>query len=417
MTADKSMLNDLRIHRERDGNGKAGAKPPWARLPVVLGAVILVVLLGLMIWWMTVPTGIAVHTARVRQINSATSQDTTLLNASGYVTARRRATVAAKVTGKVTEVLVEEGMKVAAGQVVARLDSSNVETSLKLAEAQLESAKRNLGETQTNLEQARREWKRLSKLMEEKAVTQLEGERAEVLARALDARLTRQSAEVAVADSEILVWKQQLDDTIVRAPFAGVVTSKDAQPGEMVSPVSAGGGFTRTGICTIVDMASLEIEVDVSESYINRVEPGQTVTATLDAYPDWQIPAKVVAIIPTADRQKATVKVRIAFDKLDPRILPEMSVKAAFKGAGETTAQTVHAILTVPKSALGQADGHDIVWVVRDGGKVERRAVKVGAAPAGDEATVFGGLTAGEQVVTENIDGLTDGAWVRVIKP
>jgi RND family efflux transporter MFP subunit len=199
-----------------------------------------------------------------------------------------------------------------------------------------------------------------------------------------------------------------MDDTIIRAPFPGVVTSKNAQHGEMISPISAGGGFTRTGICTIIDMDSLEIEIDVNESYINRVEAGQRVVATLDAYSDWKIPAKVIAIIPTADRQKATVKVRVGFDNLDPRILPQMGVKVAFQNTGEASGATRN--IVVPKAAVRQRDGRDIVWVVHDG-RVERRAVTVGAAHR-DEVTVAAGLSGGEKVVVEGLDNLTDGGKV-----
>ncbi len=217
--------------------------------------------------------------------------------------------------------------------------------------------------------------RRLSQLAASKMVSQSELDRADADAKSSQARLERQQADVAVAEREVALWKQQLDDTIIRAPFAGIVTSKNAQPGEMISPMSA-GGFTRTGICTIVDMSSLEIEVDVNESYINRVEPGQPVEATLDAYPDWRIPAKVIAIIPTADRQKATVKVRVGFEKLDPRILPDMGVKVAFQ---QTPAQPrpPNRGIVVPKAAVHQRDGRDVVWVVREG-RVERRAVTVG---------------------------------------
>ena len=194
---------------------------------------------------------------------------------------------------------------------------------------------------------------------------------------------------------------------IIRAPFPGIVTSKNAQPGEMISPMSA-GGFTRTGICTMVDMASLEIEVDVNESYINRVKATQPVEATLDSYPEWHIPAKVIAIIPTADRQKATVKVRVGFEKLDPRILPQMSVKVAFRGEAETkvTARNI----TIPKSAIRQRDGRDVVWVMKEG-RVERRAITT-AGIHGDEAGIAAGLGAGERVVVEGGDNLNEGARV-----
>jgi len=224
----------------------------------------------------------------------------------------------------------------------------------------------------------------------------------------LNARLERQIADVAVAESEVRLWQQQLDDTIIRAPFSGIVTSKNAQPGEMISPMSAGGSFTRTGICTLVDMSSLEIEVDVNESYINRVEPDQRVESTLDSYPDWHLPSKVIAIIPTADRQKATVKVRVGFDKLDSRILPDMGVKVAFQGAVEGSASGPS--LSIPKTALRRQDSRDVVWIVRDN-RVERRAVTVGAA-RGDEVVIIAGLSGGERVIVEGPSDLVDGVRI-----
>src|SRR5439155_23675287 len=199
-----------------------------------------------------------------------------------------------------------------------------------------------------------------------KVASQSELDRAEAEAKSLRARLEKQKADVVVSERDVAQWQQQLDDTVIRAPFSGIVTSKNAQPGEMISPMSAGGSFTRTGICTIVDMESLEVEIDVNESYINRVQPGQAVEAALDAYPEWKIPCKVIAIIPSADRQKSTVKVRVGFDKLEPRILPEMSVKVAFQeagGAGPVAGRSV----TVPKSAVQQQDGRDVVLVVQNG--------------------------------------------------
>jgi RND family efflux transporter MFP subunit len=299
---------------------------------------------------------------------------------------------------------------------LARLDASNVEKSLRLAEAQLESARKALDETRANLEQAEREFRRTTELAANKIATQSELDRAEAEAKSLKARLAKQAADASVAEQEVAVWRQQLDDTVIRAPFAGIVTSKNAQPGEMISPMSAGGGFTRTGICTIVDMSSLEIEVDVNESYINRVEPGQPVEATLDSYPDWRIPAKVIAIIPTADRQKATVKVRVSFEKLDARVLPDMGVKVAFQSAGGSSAPAAASSrsIMVPKAALRQRDGRDIVWVVRDG-RVERRAVTV-STTRGDEVTLAAGLSGGERVVVKGPDDLTDGAKVTETK-
>jgi RND family efflux transporter MFP subunit len=396
MAPNSTMLDQLRIDRAAAPKNGAGA--------VVVGVVFTIAAdIAVLIWLSLRPKATVVKTAIAREVSTGTAQ--TLLNASGYVTARREATVSSKVTGKVVEVLVEEGMKVDAGQILARLDSSNVEKSLALADAQLESSRRALGEIEANLKQAESDLRRKSAAG--KAVSQADLDKAETDAAALRARLQRQNADVDVAQRELEMWKQQLDDNIIRAPFAGVVTTKNAQPGEMISPMSV-GGFTRTGICTIVDMSSLEIEVDVGESYINRVASGQPVVATLDSYPEWQIPCKVIAIIPTADRQKATVKVRVGFVKLDPRILPDMSVKVAFQSAGPTT--NAARVVTVPKSAVQQRDGRDIVWLVRDG-VAERRAVTVGAE-RGDEISIVAGLDAGEKVIVEPQDKLVDGAKV-----
>src|SRR4051812_47626924 len=284
MSLEKPHLDELRIDRSTT------ARRP-SRGPMVLVVVLLLVAVaGLAVWWFTRPKAPAVRTFLVRE--ASTGGEGTLLNASGYVTARREATVSSKVTGKVMEVLVEEGMKVEAGEVLAKIDSSNVEKSLALAEAQAESARKGLDETQANLEQAERELRRAHQLAESKIATQSELDRAEADVESLRARLGRQQADVAVAAREVALWKQQVDDTIIRAPFAGIVTRKNAQPGEMISPMSAGGSFTRTGICTLVDMSSLEIEVDVNESYINRVKPGQPVEATLDSDPERHMPAR-----------------------------------------------------------------------------------------------------------------------------
>jgi len=402
MSPSRQTLDALRIDR---------ANAPRRKLPVALIATVAAILVAAagVAWWLTQPKPVAVRTVVVQETSSG--GEMTLLNASGYVTARRAATVSSKVTGKVIEVLVEEGMRVNEGDVLARIDSSNVERSLHLAKAQLESARRTLGETEANLVQAERELRRISRLAEENNASQVELDRADTEARSLGARLERQKADVQVSEREVALWEQQLDDTVIRAPFGGIVTAKNAQAGEMISPMSV-GGFTRTGICTIVDMESLEIEVDVSESYINRVAAGQPVEATLDSYPNWRIPAKVIAIIPTADRQKATVKVRVGFVKLDPRILPDMSVKVAFQGGGEGA--VAQRSLSIPKAAVRQRDGRDIVWIVRND-RVERRAVTV-ALSGQDEVTIAAGLSGGERIVTDGPDTLTEGMRVTETK-
>jgi RND family efflux transporter MFP subunit len=301
-------------------------------------------------------------------------------------------------------VLIEEGMVVEDGQLLARLDPVNDRLAVDLATAQLEAARVARREISVRIHEAELDLVRVEQLVAEKVVSQadLDGARAEV--DSLVARLASQEQQVAVAERQLALARQQLADTEIRAPFAGVVVSKDAQPGEMISPVSAGGGFTRTGIGTVVDMSSLEIEVDVNESYINRVAAGQPVVATLDSYPDWRIPARVIAIVPTADRQKATVRVRIAIDAADPRILPDMGVKVAFQGGGETPAA---AAVVVPKSAVRDDGGTAVVLVVK-GERVERRAVRLGPVE-GEEATVTAGLASGEVVVVGSPVELVDG--------
>jgi HlyD family secretion protein len=402
MSSPKPKLDDLRIERSLRPEPSSRF---WA---AAIGIGVLVLLVGGVLW-LRRPKVMEVRTVVVREATGA-GIERTVLNASGYVTARRQATVSSKVTGKVIELHVEEGMKVQEGQVLARLDDTNVKTSLSLAEAQLVSATNALAETRVRIKEAEQELERQSGLVKSRIATQADYDHAEAAALALKAKLAQQQADVIVAQKQVAYWEQQLDDTVIRAPFTGIVTSKNAQPGEMISPISAGGGFTRTGICTIVDMESLEIEIDVNESYINRVEAGQAVEATLDAYPDWKIPCKVIAIIPTADRQKSTVKVRVGFDKLDSRILPEMSVKVAFREAGGSGPVAGRTVL-VPKTAVQQQDGHSVVFVVQNG-KAERRAITVSGTRA-EDVVVSAGVGAGEKVIATWPAGLKDGTEVR----
>jgi RND family efflux transporter MFP subunit len=296
--------------------------------------------------------------------------------------------------------------------VLARIDDTNIKASLRLAEAQLDSAKAALAETRARSKEAQVNLARMKDLAANKISAQADLDHAEADDASLKARIEQQQTEITVADRQVATWQQQIDDTIIRAPFGGIVTSKNAQPGEMISPMSAGGSFTRTGICTIVDMESLEIEIDVNESYIHRVQPTQPVEATLDAYPEWKIPCKVVAIIPTADRQKSTVKVRVGFDKLDPRILPEMGVKVAFREAvGSGSAGESSFVVTVPKNAVQQVDGHDVVLVVQNG-RAERRAVTVRDS-SGDEVAIAAGVSPGDKLVVDWPKGLAGGMAVK----
>ena len=404
MPADKPSIDDLRIDRSRERR--------TGPLFVILVLVVLIAAGGAAAWWWMGERPVPVRVARVIQ-EEAGGARAAVLNASGYVTARRRATVSSKVTGKVIEVLVEEGKAVQRGQVLARLDPSTATRYLSLAQAELSASRRALSETEVRLAQARVTLGRTGSLVADGIMTRADLDAAQAEVDALDARLALAREQVSVSERQVAVRENDLADLTITAPFSGVAISKDAQPGEMVSPVSAGGGFTRTGICTIVDMSSLEIEVDVNESYINRVTPRQRIEAVLDAYPDWKIPGAVITTIPSADRQKATVLVRIAFDRLDPRILPDMGVKVAFLEADRAlpAGQPGVAAVLVPRAAVRQDAGRDVVFVVQDD-RLERRAVRLGAA-RGDTAVVVAGVAAGERVVVEGPADLKAG--VRVI--
>jgi RND family efflux transporter MFP subunit len=363
--------------------------------------------------WSTRVEAVPVKAAAVVSQTGGGATPGAVLNASGYVTARRRATVSSKVTGKVLEVFVEEGKAVQKGQVLAKLDDSQMRASLAVALAQLETARGGAAEDEARLREAELTLTRREQLVKDQVISKSELDAARAQVESLKARISVAQQQIKVSETLVTQRRTDLVDMQVRAPFDGVAISKDAQPGEMISPVSAGGGFTRSGIATIVDMTSLEIEVDVSESYINRVRPGQPVEAVLDAYPDWRIPAHVITTVPTADRQKATVRVRIGFEQLDPRILPDMGVKVSFlsERPAEESA-TPRAKLLVPSSAVRTSEGKSIVFVVRDD-HVERRAIGVGAA-VGDQVEVLSGVSAGERVVVDGPQTLKDGDKVKV---
>jgi len=390
--ADADDLSALKIEREPLNTG-GGRWVKWVFLLLFLG--------GAGFWaftWFTRERPIEVEVASVSERAAGTSAS--VLTGKGYVTARRRATVSSKVTGKVIEVNVEEGMAVRKGQVLARLDDSTLQAALGLYRAQLEAAKRQIPESEVRLEQARVQLQRQERLRKEGLNTPNDIDNAKAEVDSLVARIASAQETVKVAESQIAMQQTAIDDTVIRAPFSGIALSKDAQPGEMVSPVSAGGGFTRTGISTIVDMSSLEIEVDVNESYINRVSAGQPVTAVLDAYPGFEIPASVIAVVPTADRQKATVLVRIGFKKLDPRILPDMGVGVTFLREADASAASQSAaqsVTLVPQGAVKTDSGTTFVFLV-NGQTVERRAVKVGGTD-GDRVEVLAGLKGGDRIV------------------
>ncbi|HVR40127.1 MAG TPA: efflux RND transporter periplasmic adaptor subunit [Thermoanaerobaculia bacterium] len=405
MPVDKVTLDGLRIERPD--------LPTRRRVPWLAIVAIVVVIAGAAIAW-------AVVRGRGKDVRVATAHAVSheargaVLNASGYVTARRQATVSSKVTGKVVAVHVEEGMRVKAGQELALLDNAYATKGLALAQAEAAAANSMLRETRVRIRQAELDFERANNLNRSQIASRADLDRARAELDAWRARLASQSDSYTVAQRSVNIRRQEVEDTIIRAPFDGVVVTKDAQPGEMISPVSAGGGFTRTGICTIVDMESLEIEVDVSEAYINRVKTNQPVEAVLDAYPDWKIGAHVITAVPTADRQKATVKVRIGIDQKDARILPDMGVKVSFIDDSPAAATSTQTIVEIPKAAVRRDGEQDIVLVVKDE-KLERRAVKV-STTEGDVARIVSGINDGEDVVIEGPADLKDGEDVNVVK-
>ena len=402
----KPNLSDLKIDRSAK-TGDSGNR----RLMLIAAAVIvtLAVIAILVVGGRSAPE---VEIAVARSANASGSA--TVLNASGYVEPRRKATVSSKITGKVTEVLVDEGMVVEKGQVLARLDDSDASRRYEAIRAERDVARAGIDELEVNLADAERTLRRTQDLGNRGVASVQDLDSATAAVDALRAKLRVARSSLEAAEAQLAVSAQDLENYTVRAPFAGIAVSKDAQPGEMVSPVSAGGGFTRTGISTIVDMTSLEIEVDVNESHIAKVYPGQPADAVLDAYPDWHIPATVRTVIPTADRQKATVKVRLTFDALDPKILPDMGVKVAFQETVDDEISAAGAQALIPQSAVIERDGHPYVFVVNDA-ILDRRAVSTGRA-VGSDIEITAGVVAGETIVVSGPEDLADSDSVRIRK-
>ena len=403
---DKSaLLGQLRIDRNTLPSG-GGHGRLW------LAGAVAALIAGAALWMWLSPAGMPVRIAVAQAVTQESAAGVSILDASGYVVARRQATVASKITAKMVELDIEEGDHVTANQIIARLDDSNIRASLEQAAAQLNFARAGLEETEVNLANAQRDYDRQVSLLTGHFVSQSGVDNAKTTLDALRAQLATQHRNVEVAERGVRVVDRNLDDTVIRAPFAGVVTVKAAQPGEIVSPISAGGGFTRTGIGTIVDMDSLEVQVDVNENFINRVQPKQTVTARLNAYPDWQIPAHVIAVIPTADRSKGTVLVRIGLDQKDVRILPEMGVRVSFLAEASDAGGQPATGVSLPVAAVQGSGSTGVVFVVRDS-TLERRAVRLGAGNS-ERVTVTSGLAAGERVAVGDFNGMKDGAKIRI---
>jgi RND family efflux transporter MFP subunit len=409
-TDKKALLGQLRIDRGAPAQA-GGGRRPW----LIGGGVLLLALLGAGAWLLLGGRGtLPVHTARAQPLAGAAG-GASVLDATGYVTARREATVSAQITGTLTQVLIEEGDHVKAGQVLGTLDDTAQRASLAQAQAQLSSAQALLLQYQAQLAQSQRDVARDEDLVKRNLVSQQAAEQARTQVETGAAQVQSQKKQIELAAANVRSAQVQLDYCTVRAPFTGVVIAKAAQVGEIVSPFSAGGGFTRTGIGTLVDMDSLEIEVDVNEAYINRVQPGQKVESVLNAYPDWRIPSHVIAIIPTADRSKATVKVRIALDTKDDRIVPDMGVRVSFleDKPAQQAAAPARGVL-VPASALRRDGNEDVVFVVQDR-HAQRRAVTLGVT-RGDARQVLSGVSAGEAVIVDPPAALKDDTPVQEAK-
>jgi RND family efflux transporter MFP subunit len=412
LSSPKHDLGSLRIHDGQRAKSGMGKKLVYAGIPVLIFAGIVAAAFAFR------SQKPVVEVAAAARPDSAGPQ--TLLNASGYITPRRRATIAAKITGRVTGVFFDEGTRVGESQLLATLDDSDVKRALETSRADRESAQAAIADLEVQLRNASIELKRAQQLHDAGVQTQEALDNASTTADSLRAKIALAKQQVLGSDARIREAQQAVDNCTIRAPFAGIVVSKDAQVGEMVSPISAGGGFTRTGIATIVDMHSNEIEVDVNESYIARVENGQKVTATLDAYPDKPFPAKVRTVIPTADRQKATVKVRITIIDLEKYsfILPDMGVKVAFLEEQRPAAkekgkdQGPQAVAYIPKSAVHSDSAASFVFLVREG-KVERRAVSLGP-DRGTEVAVLAGISPGDSLVVKGPESLHDGDKVEI---
>jgi RND family efflux transporter MFP subunit len=392
-----ALLHQLRIERGmRDEEPPQTRRWPW----FVAGGIVLALIAGV-VWYLEGrQPSVTVHTAMAQPMVSG-GPSTSVLDATGYVTARREATVSAQITGKLTEVLIEEGDHVKDGQVLARLDDTSQRAALAQAEAQLHSAQALLAQFEAQLAQDQRDVKRDEDLVQRKLVSEQAVEQARTLVITQTAQVEQQRKQIDLAAANVRSAQVQLDYCTVRSPFTGVVIAKAAQVGEIVSPLSAGGGFTRTGIGTLVDMDSLEIEVDVNEAYINRVQPKQPVESVLNAYPDWRIPSHVIAIIPTADRSKATVKVRIGLDSKDDRIVPDMGARVSFLEEKKPPAQDTRPPkgVLVPSAALRRDGDKDILFVLKDG-RARRREVTLGGS-FGNSRQVEAGVSPGEAVIVD----------------
>lgn len=406
---DANLLNELRIARDEREDESARA-PRW---PWIAGGLVLVLLIAAgAAWWWFAGRAVTVQTATATAPNAGGAAGA-VLQATGYVTARRQATVSTQITGTLTQVLIEEGDRVKAGQVLARLEDTTQRASLAAAQANVQAVLAQVTQLQAQLAQAEADERRQHELVASGMVTKQAAEQARTNVATVAAQLNARKKEAEAAKAQAAQAQVNYDYTFVRAPFAGVIVEKAAQVGEIVSPLSAGGGFTRTGVGTIVDMESLEVDVDVNEAYIGQVTANMPAEAVLDAYADWRIPAHVVAIVPAADRGKATVKVRVALEQKDARIVPNMGVRVSFLGQKPVSNAAPPKGVLVPPQAIAQRDGRSVVFVVADG-KARQRPVTPAKQDIGQMKLVPEGLSPGDAVVVSPPESLQDGTSVKV---
>ena len=408
-TSNADLLKSLKIDRSAPPPA-ASKRGLWIALAVV-AALLVIGIAGWVIFGRA--KGIEVKTAEVVAIGNG-SGSPSVLDATGYVVARRMATVSAKITGKVREIMIEEGQRVEAGQIMATLDPIDANAQRDLAAAQVLASRSQIDSVRAQLKDAETNAARLGALVGQKLVSRAQYDQAVSQRDVLRAQVTTAQRNTQVASGSLRIAEHGVDNTIVRAPFAGVVIAKAAQPGEIVSPLSAGGGFTRTGIGTIVDMDSLEVEVEVGEAFIGRVKPGMATETVLNAYQDWKIPGKVIAIIPAADRGKATVKVRVGIDAKDARIVPDMGARVSFMEEVKPADTAAKPGVLAPADAIVQRGGKDVVFVM-DGEQARQRSVKLGRT-LGDDREILQGLAGGDQVILAPSDKLADGARVRLAR-
>jgi RND family efflux transporter MFP subunit len=405
-------LNELRI----DGQQRDDEVGPTRWLWPALSALLLAALLAGAAWWVWSKRAVLVQTATATAAGAGAASPNAVLQATGYITARRLATVSTQITGTLTEVLIEEGDRVKKGQVIARLEDSGLRASLNVAQASLQATQAQVAHAQAQLAQAEADSRRQGELAASGMLSRQAAEQARTAVATSAAQLEARRRESDAARAQLAQAQVNFNYATVRAPFAGVVTVKAAQVGEIVSPLSAGGGFTRTGVGTIVDMDSLEVDVDVNEAYIGQVKPGMPAESVLDAYPDWKLPSHVIAIVPTADRGKATLKVRVALEQKDARLVPDIGVRVSFLGSKPTgTASAAPKGVLVPAAAVVQRSGRSVVFVIVEG-KAQQRDVKPATQAVGTMVLLpesSGTVKVGDRVVVSPTEAVRDGLEVR----